>query len=717
MVPAAAVAVANTRQRGETKLADGWRKLEFETSPPLPSYLIAYVVGPWDVVAWPPIPPTPQRATPIPLRGIAVHGHGPELRYALAETARAVSALEAWFDLPYPFDKLDLLAAPDFAAGAMENAGLVVYQERLLLVDEDSPINLRRAFVVTHLHELAHQWFGNSVTMPWWDDLWLNEALATWLSLKLTAALEPGFEVELHQLEAVRWAMQSDSLASARRIAEPIHDFRDVASAFDGITYVKGAAVLAMFEAYLGAERFQGALRAYARSHAGGSATSGDLVRALASASEDPAGFSAAFRSFLDQPGVPFARVGLECREGKPVLAVSQQRFRPLGASVSQAAHWGLPLCVAHGRGALRASHCALMTEPATERALPAGSCADWLLPNAGAAGYYRFSLAPADRTRLAAAFPGLAPREQWGVVDATDAAFEAGALTPAELLASVQEPAASPSWAVARAPLTRLDWLRDQLAGPEQRPALAAFVRRSYGPRLVALGSEDRAGDDDEARIERQALIELLARADDRALRGEIAARARRALAGARLAAERLDPDQRATALWVLAQDGNEADFAALESALAAETDAQLRLDLVRALASAQGPQRAARVRALALAPGVRAGELAALLEAQLGWEPNRAAGRAWFRENADAVLAKLPAQQAGHAPALYASGACSEAEANEVEALFAARVASLEGGPRAMAQLVEAIRLCAALRAHHAKTGFAGALSQEER
>jgi alanyl aminopeptidase len=302
-------------------------------------------------------------------------------------------------------------------------------------------------------------------------------------------------------------------------------------------------------------------------------------------------------------------------------------------------------------------------------------------------------------------------------VADATDAAFEAGALTPAEFLTAAQAPAASGSWAVARAPLTRLDWLRDQLAGPEQRPALAAFVRRSYGPRLAALGSENRAGDDDEARIERQALIQLLARADDPALRRELAARGRAALADARLAPERLDPDQRATALWVLAQDGNEADFSALGSALAAETDAQLRLDLVRALASALEPQRAARVRALALATEIRAGELAALLGAQLGWEQNRAAGRAWFRENADAVLAKLPAQQAAYAPAIYASGACSEAEADEVETLFATRVAPLEGGPRAMAQLVESIRLCAALRAHHAKTGFGDALAETER
>ena len=255
VVPDSAVATANTRALHEEPAEHGRRRVVFATSEPLPTYLIAYAVGPWDVVEAPPIQPTPERSRALPLRGLAVHGRGGELAHALAETPRILAALENWFGSGYPFDKLDLLAAPDFAFGAMENAGLIVYQERLLLLSDTSPTALRQAFFGVHAHELAHQWFGNLVTPPWWDDIWLNEAFATWLATKLTAQLEPGFRAELRALEGVRAAMAEDSLATSRRIAEPIADYRDVLSAFDGVTYQKGGAVLAMFESYLGASR------------------------------------------------------------------------------------------------------------------------------------------------------------------------------------------------------------------------------------------------------------------------------------------------------------------------------------------------------------------------------------------------------------------------------------------------------------------------------
>jgi alanyl aminopeptidase len=161
VVPADAVAAANTRVRREEPAADGRRRVVFATTEPLPSYLIAYVVGPWDVVEAPPIPPTPERRA-LPLRGLAVHGRGGELAYALAETPRILSALESWFGLAYPFDKLDLVAAPDFAFGAMENAGLILYQERLLLVSEASPTAQRQAFFGVHAHELATSGSGTS---------------------------------------------------------------------------------------------------------------------------------------------------------------------------------------------------------------------------------------------------------------------------------------------------------------------------------------------------------------------------------------------------------------------------------------------------------------------------------------------------------------------------------------------------------------------------
>ena len=713
VVPAASVAVANTRELRERPLPDGRRERTFATTEPLPTYLIAYAVGPWDVVVWEPIPPTPERSKPLPLRGLAVAGRGDDLRFALGETARLVAALEAWFGIAYPFDKLDLLAAPDFAFGAMENAGLITYHERWLLIDEGTPTGVRQGFYGIHLHELAHQWFGNLVTMPWWDDLWLNEAFATWLSVKLVSVLEPEFRLDLKQLDGVRSAMAEDGLASARRIGEPVDDFRDVASAFDGITYQKGAAVLGMFESYLGAERFQAAIRAHVRAHARGSATRHDLITALAERADDPAALAAAFQSFLDQPGVPLVELTSECPAGQPRLVAEQRRSLPLGSRADAGLVWGLPLCVLHGVADERQRHCALLATPRGELPLPGGSCTGWRMPNAGGAGYYRFALAPPDRRALDAALPTLAPREQLMTADALEAGFENGALAPADVLRGTERIAALPDWTVASAPLFTVAWLREQLASPSERERLHAFLRRVYGPRLAALGLDERASEDDEARLERQALVELLARARDLELRRALIERARAAFADGRLVPGRLAANQRGSTLLVLAQDGTAAEYAALEAALAAETDSQLRRDLLRALGAAVAPERATRARALALDPLVRPGEVVILLGAHFDREENRPAARPWFLAHADALIAKLPALIAAVAPGLYATGACSEAEAAQVEAHFAARVAGLEGGPRALAKLVERIRLCAALRTHQETRGFGDALA----
>jgi hypothetical protein len=167
------------------------------------------------------------------------------MQYSLAHTPEIVRALEDYFGIPYPFDKLDNVAAPDFWAGAMENAGLIVYRDSLMFPDERSAVNRRQSFWGVSAHELAHQWFGDLVTMRWWDDIWLNEGFATWMGNKIHGQLQPEAHTDRGLLEGAIGAMGADSLASTRRIHEPIKDFTDIQSAFDGITYQKGGATLA----------------------------------------------------------------------------------------------------------------------------------------------------------------------------------------------------------------------------------------------------------------------------------------------------------------------------------------------------------------------------------------------------------------------------------------------------------------------------------------
>jgi len=175
---------ANTPEISMTPQEDGWIKHQFATTRPLPSYLIAFGVGPYDVVDYADLPPTDVRGRSIPLRGITARGKGEEITYGLKNTAGILEAIEGYFGIPYPYEKLDIIAAPDYAFGAMENPGAIVYREYLMLMNEDSALSQRRAYASVHSHEIAHQWFGNLVTPVWWEDIWLNEAFATWMGNK-----------------------------------------------------------------------------------------------------------------------------------------------------------------------------------------------------------------------------------------------------------------------------------------------------------------------------------------------------------------------------------------------------------------------------------------------------------------------------------------------------------------------------------------------------
>jgi alanyl aminopeptidase len=228
--------------------------------------------------------------------------------------------------------------------------------------------------------------------MQWWDDLWLNEAFATWMGNKIHGQLDPQAHTDRGILQGALGAMGADSLASTRRIHQPINDFTEIQSAFDGITYQKGGAVLAMFENFIGEDNFRTGVRNYIKKHARGNATSTDLIEALAAQSNDAAGVKAAFLSFIDQPGVPFLSVDVDCSGKTPALVLQQQRYLPLGSTASAAQTWGIPLSVRYDDGGTIREQSGLVSgQQARFELTAATSCPTWVMPNAHGAGYYRF--------------------------------------------------------------------------------------------------------------------------------------------------------------------------------------------------------------------------------------------------------------------------------------------------------------------------------------
>ncbi|MCC6560940.1 MAG: M1 family metallopeptidase [Xanthomonadales bacterium] len=706
-VPKGDSAVFNTLETAVQDLDDGWQKHRYATTQPLPSYLIAFAVGPWELIDFAAIPKTSLRDHAIPLRGVAARGQSGRMKFMLGETAKIVTALEDYFGYPYPYDKLDLLAAPDFAYGAMENPGLITYRDSLMFADLNSATSQRRGALGTHAHELGHQWFGDLVTMPWWDDIWLNEAFATWVAAKIIQGIYPELEADMDRLGGGLGAMSADSLATARRIHNPVEDWTEVSSTFDGITYQKGGAVLAMMERYLGEAGFRNALRAHMRKFAFGNATSTDLADSLAAQSAQPDVLRQAFASFTDQAGVPMLDTRLECKDGSATLSVAQSRYAPIGASFATDTRWLVPMCVRVGRGADSSVECHLLTEPRSSFALAGQSCPDHVHPNADGAGYYRFRLDESAQKALNAAFTKLNAFEQRVLADSIGAAFGSGEVSVAQYLDAAPRFAEAKQGDVITAPFGDLEWIKERVASRAQSKRIDRMLREVWGARLRELGIDHRDGDSEATKALRVDLIGMLSdHGRPQWLMDELAARGRKVIGlggDARLNADAVHRDLLGTSLRVVVDRDGKPAFDLIETHLRTNEDSVIRGALMGALASSSDAALIQRALALGISTQVKAGEMSRMYFGAADNPRHHAAIWAFVQQHYDALLAKAPSVWQGRIPYYGSSALCSTQGAEALQAFFAERVRNLEGGPRALSQSVEGVKLCAARVARH--------------
>jgi alanyl aminopeptidase len=683
-----------------SEVEGGRRRVRFAPTEPLPTYLVAFAVGPLDVVEAPAIAANDIRDRPIPLRGVAPRGQGEHLAYALEHTPAILLALERYFGIPYPYGKLDIIAVPDFSAGAMENAGAITFRDQLLLVrGESAPARQRRGFAYVMAHEVAHQWFGNLVTMAWWDDLWLNEAFATWMETRTIAEVFPEHRPQISEVNTLMEAMDADSLSSARQIRQPIETDHDIHNAFDEITYSKGAAVLAMFERWIGPEPFRRGVQRYLREHPHGNATSFDLFAALSmEASRD---VSLPFGTFVDQTGVPQIEVTPSCADGRGRLALRQARYVPSGSRAEGERRWQIPICVRYGVGREAHTECTVLEQ--MEGALElAHGCPSWVMPNAEWAGYYRFTLPPESIAALRRA--PLTPRETIAYADSIQSSFESGRTSFADALAALEPLAANEERSIARSPMALYELAIERMLEGEAIDRARARARRTSRAQARRLGWHPISTESPDQQLWRAELLAFLAFvAEDPEVRREAARLGRAYLVPSDRGVdrERVPADLAELAVSVAAQEDGAPFFEQLLGILTISSDPIVRSNIVRGLASARDPELRRRALELTIDSRLRVSEawrpLMAQFEDPQGVEP----AWAWLGEHYDAVATRLGPQGAGYLP-YAATGFCASERVEPVRAFFAPRVGATSGGPRNLEAALEIVELCAARAAH---------------
>ena len=685
-IPRNMTAVSNTPVVAQEDVADNQKLVRFTTTDPLPSYLVAFAVGHWEIETAGTL-----GRRPTPMRLVAPQGQKASLAFGIRAFPALFELAERWFGIAHPFPKLDHVAIPLGVRFAMENAGMITYGAPILLQPGSATPAFRHTLANIAAHEIAHQWFGNLVTPAWWDDIWLNEAFATWLAEKTVDTWQPGYERGAQRVHARAHAIEQDRLASARRIREPIRARGDIFNAFDSITYQKGATVIGMFEGWVGEEPFRRGVRDYLEHHRYGNATVDDFLGALDVATGRPV--SAAFATFLDQNGVPEVSVALECSPARARLALSQRRHAAKADDVL-VQQWQIPFCARYREGNASRTACTLLTE--RTGVLDVGTaCPAFIVANAGGRGYYLPAYDADLLARLARHRDALTSAEYAGVLYDLRALVRAGSVTGAQALEWTSAAAHSRDRHVMVAAIELASFVRDELVSDDERGRFSAFVRREFAPRARALGFAARRGESDDEELLRRSLLAFAA-PDDPALAAEARRLARKWLADR----STVDPGLADTVLLVAARTGDAALFDAM---LAEARRTSNRLDwrnLTIALYAFGDPVLMRRGLGLLLDPHVDIRDAMTALGISVQRTPPSPVPHVFIAEHFDALAARVDADAPGGWPG-YASALCSDVDRDAVAAFWKSRVASYAGAERNLAQTLEAIASCSRLRA----------------
>ena len=497
--------ISDSRGPGEGK-----HTVRFATTPKMSCYLVAVVVGDFEYIEG--------SADGIPIRVYTTPGKKHLATFALDATEHSVQYFDKYFGIKYPFGKLDQIALPDFAAGAMENTGAITSREvALLLDDQTATLNQRRLVAEDIAHEVAHQWFGDLVTMKWWDDSWLNEGFAMWMQTKSVATWKPELNVLVDDVlnpDAFLGpdaTLAEDSLLNTHAVHQSAETPGQITELFDAISYGKGACILWMIEQYLGQETFRKGVVAYIRQHEYGSATSEDFWNTLAAVSGKPVDHI--MSAFINQPGVPLVTVKAQCSGNSTQVTLAQQRYfvdRSLMGS-SNDELWQIPVCMkAENADGHTLDQCVVLNKREESFTLPV--CATWVMSNVGANGYYRTGYdSDAVQAMAHSLEQALTPSERIRLLSDEWAAVRVGRQTIVDYMTLADGLREDNDTAVLDMLTVRLGYIGRYLVNDADRSSYQQWVRNLLAPLAETLGWQAAPGEDGDRRALRaQVLLTL---------------------------------------------------------------------------------------------------------------------------------------------------------------------------------------------------------------
>ncbi|MBW8186615.1 M1 family metallopeptidase [Shewanella nanhaiensis] len=661
-----------------TKVNGSQTTHHFAQTKPLSSYLIAYAVGKFESI--------PVKGMKVPGNVITTQGKIELAKYAVKEMPAILARLESYFGVDYPYQKLDSVALPEFPFGAMENAGLVTYREDILLLDEAvANQNTKRSSVSVIAHELAHQWYGNLVTMKWWNDLWLNEAFASWMAAKVTHELHPEFESHL-SLSKNR-VMSMDARLSTKPIRKPINTEADIMDGL-GLAYSKGSAVLSMVENWIGEEDFKQGIRQYIKDNAFKNTSADDLWNALSKASGKDVG--RVLSTFIEQASYPLIKVKISGNN----LNLSQERFVFAG-SQAPSQEWVVPVSIKYGKGDKQFTDTVLLDSKNKQVKLK--FTPDWVYPDADAMGYYRWLLDDKQLNNLLKnAKNVLTDRERKALISSADALLASGFITAGELLSILGEFVDDAHPQLVSSALSYLQIQKTTFVDQSNEADWAKFISKKARSAINKYGEVAEEGESIAISKLRPSLISILAfEGKDKT----IIAAAKKASLDYLDGSKSFDAYLIGTQLQVAVYYGDKELIQKFKTAFETTKNPQKRTELMYALGFVAKENQQKEMLDYSLTDKLNSPDLGYIMYGQSYTQARKEIFRAWLYNNYAAVKDKLPPFAVAKLPN-YAGDGCDLVSLDKTNLFFEPKLEVSPEFTRSLAKLNEKVKNCVQLK-----------------